>query len=199
MIMKKLKPLFVIIAVLSISSIGYAQGNSLKYFHAGYTRISFDDFCLDGASVGFAKLNPFASKNFYWGYDLELGYNKDKSTVTIHDYENQNADINTVKSTALSVKFSLDLFYKVNVTESVAVFPYAGAAFRPFIGGETEQEEVILKWFDNNNGKRFQVGVEVGAKVFINRLVLGAEYQKYLTKLNQDHFSVLSLSAGWLF
>lgn len=200
--MKTLKILIVIIGMVSLSYVGLAQDSSFKFLHAGYSRISSssvdtDYDALDGFFVGFSKYNRLSSGNFFWGYDFELGYNVQKSTVQVEAFGNTYKVDNN--ASALSAKLSVDMSYKFDASEKVSILPYAGATFRPFITGESDTNGVVFSWFKNRNGKRFQAGAEAGVKVFVKRIVLGAEYQYYFTKLNKDNLTTLSLSAGWLF
>ena len=112
----------------------------------------------------------------------------------------------SISTSLLSVKANVNLGYKFNLKENIAIFPYAGVYLRGNISGtmtfDMDGEEEEFDLFDEDEGDcdRLQYGLNIGAKCIVNKFTLGVAYGFDLNELGDDiNVSTLSFNVGFNF
>lgn len=193
--MKKFKLILAAVAIAAFGTNASAQywGESevTNYVFAGFTSLKHG-VSMPGFHIGLGDLNQINMGNWFWDYNIELGYN----------FKSENG----AKAKAFSGKYGMDLLYKIDASEDAFIFPYVGAAFRPFIDGRTKVDGLgTFNWFKDTDmwgaGKRYQACIQGGIHAFIGKIMIRAEYQWYYTKIysNGDKLSAISFSVGYRF
>lgn len=194
--MKKFKMIIAAVAIAAFGTNASAQywGESevTNYVFAGYTSAKITDVTMPGFQIGLGDINQINMGNWFWDYNIELGYNFKKD--------------NGVKYNALSFKYGMDIMYKFDASENAFIFPFVGVGCRPFITGNAKVDGLgSYNWFKKTDiwdaGKRFQTALQFGVHAFIGSVMVRAEYQYYLTKMwsNADKIKAFAISIGYRF
>lgn len=98
----------------------------------------------------------------------------------------------------LSIGVPVNIAYKINLNDAIALTPYTGVNFKVNALGKWGGESIFDK--DVLDAKRFQMGWQIGAGVNFNAWYVGLEYGLDFIKIAKEvSTSSLSVKVGYTF
>ena len=192
----------------SSSSVVTATGyDGWTDIHVSYNSTEFDVEGSDrvmGIEVGCTKAFSISNKMPLF---IETGLNAIWTFGELSKYEDSYYSYSYSSSVSLfSVKVPINLVYKFDLNEKVSIMPFAGVYCTGNISGTLTVEEDGVEYdfdmFDEDEGdcKRFQFGLNLGAKCKFNKITLGVGYGFDLNEIDEDcKVNTLNFSVGYCF
>lgn len=180
--------------LISSNTITREKSNGYSRFDVSYNSLSLDndiDESLSGVSLSWVKGSPISSSAPLF---VEVGLGATyawKSKSETEQYDRYKFDVET-KTTFASIQVPVNLVYKYEVTDGLALSPYVGLYLRGNLIGETKVEvesySEKLNWFDSDKdggygAKRLSLGWQIGVGVEYSKLYAGISYGSDFTKL----------------
>ncbi len=179
--------LLVLAALICCSTQLSAQDRSYSRFYAGYDMIDIGNQNLHGLSLGWLMGIPLMKER---PLHLEVGANGQYAF----------GDDNGTKTSLFSVNVPVNAVYRWSPINGFVVAPYVGLNFRGNISGEMEIDDVKYDVFDDLNGKRFQMGGNIGVSVKLWKLLVGVGYTvDFMDYAANEKMKNLSISLGLRF
>ena len=179
--MKKLRTM-VMAAFVAISMSAMAQ-EAFSTFYAQYNisnmKMSYDGYSnsagFNAASLGYSYALPLADALY-----LDLG------VAGSYSWKSEDGS----KFNMVSAKIPVNVFYGIEISEGIFIDPFAGLYARIGIWGEEkydgESVDVFKDWEDGGMGaKRFQVGLQGGVRVRLNKFMIGVSYCQDLMEFTE--------------
>lgn len=176
------KSLIIAISFLTITASHAQKRMDWDGVRVAYTACEFNGNSLmndmTGVSVGYSSLTRLSRK-------IPIGV----ETGIYGDWVGQSK--NGAKTTLIDLSVPVNLGYKMNLTNDIALFPYFGANFKAYIIAKTsyDKSDKKINYFNNDdtNGyayERWHVGWHIGADLQLSRFVIGVNYGEDLTRFS---------------
>lgn len=185
---------------------------------ATFAAISLSVSAQESFSTVYLQYNPSSLKYSHDGYSLSTNYNAFTlgysyslpvtNSIPLYlefggaaQYAFKSED--DVTNNYLGIKIPVDVMYSIEFSDVFQLQPYAGFFGRVGIIGKTKDKhhDVTSDWFSDLDGKRFQFGINAGAKVRISqKFTAGVGYYLDLTKVQEHtHFEGFDIMIGLTF
>jgi hypothetical protein len=215
--MKKIK-MIILLAALTVSVAAFAQSRAHqggKASNAGWSSVYFqynpmtlavdiqgyDDLSFNGFTFGYNKAYGIAGNTPLY---IEVGGS------LLATFYSDSEDGDDISVSMVSVKVPASLVYKWQVSNTVAILPYAGLTARFNVLGKESSDNMDddINLFDKKDmgskdatWKRLQLGYQIGANVmFNNQWHLGLAYGSDFSEIcKKEKFNTTSLTIGYDF
>lgn len=186
--MKKLR--LIILAAFAVVSMSAMAQEAFSTFYAQYN-ISNMKMSYEGhsSSEGFSA----ASLGYSYAFPLSDALYMDLGVAGTYSWKSENG----AKFNMASAKIPINVFYGFEVSDGIFIDPFVGAYARVGIWGEEkydgESVDIFKDWEDGGWGaKRFQVGIQGGVRVRLNKFIIGASYNQDLMEF-AEHTKINSI------
>lgn len=178
---------------------------------AAFAVISMSAMAQEGFGSLYAQYNISNMKMSYDGHSHSEGYNAaslgysyaipmsdalylDLGVAGIYSWKSKDGS----KLNMASAKIPINVFYGFEISDGIYIDPFAGVYARVGIWGETKYDggkgvDIFKDWEDGGMGaKRFQVGLQGGVRLRLNKFLIGASYNQDLMEF-AEHTKINSI------
>ena len=163
------------------------SARTYSHFYGGYDMMKIGDSNINGLSLGWVMGIPLMKNqplNLELGANAQYGFGEDDGV----DYS------------LFSVNVPANVVYRWSPVNGFAIAPYVGLNFRGNITGTQEYAGTKYDIFEDLDGKRFQVGGNVGVSMTLWVINVGVGYTvDFMNFAESRKMKNLSISFGFRF